>query len=47
VDNTPNSVLEALANGVPIVSTNVGSVPHIVAHEITALLVPPAEPDRR
>ena len=40
VDNMPNSVLEALASSVPVVSTNVGGIPFLVEHENTALLVP-------
>lgn len=39
-DNMPNSMLEAMASGVPIVSTNVGGVPHLLEPERTALLVP-------
>jgi glycosyltransferase involved in cell wall biosynthesis len=39
VDNFPNSVLEALASAVPVVSTDVGGIPHLVKHGETALLV--------
>jgi glycosyltransferase involved in cell wall biosynthesis len=45
VDNTPNSVLEALACGVAVVSTDVGGVPFLVEDGKTALLVPPRSPE--
>jgi glycosyltransferase involved in cell wall biosynthesis len=43
VDNMPNSVLEALASGAPVVSTNVGGVTYLVEDDVTAVLVPPGD----
>lgn len=45
IDNTPVSVLEAMASGLCIVSTNVGGIPYLLEHERDALLVPPRDPD--
>jgi len=43
IDNTPMSVMEAMALGLAVVSTNVGGIPALVEHERQALLVPPQQ----
>jgi glycosyltransferase involved in cell wall biosynthesis len=44
VDNTPVSVLEAMASGLCIVSTDAGGLADLLRHEEDALLVPPNDP---
>lgn len=45
VDNMPISLLEALAAGVPVVSTRAGGIPYLVTDDVHALLVPIGDSD--
>jgi glycosyltransferase involved in cell wall biosynthesis len=40
-DNSPNIILEAQAAGLPILGSNVGGIPELVAHERNGLLFEP------
>ena len=44
-DNTPISVMEAMACGLCVVSTNVGGIPYLIAEGKDGLLVPPNDPE--
>ncbi|HKP87109.1 MAG TPA: glycosyltransferase family 4 protein, partial [Blastocatellia bacterium] len=39
IDNMPGSVIECFASGLPVVTTDAGGIPYILAHEETGLMV--------
>ena len=44
-DCLPLAVMEALASGLPVVTTTVGALPEAVTHGETGWIVPPSDPD--
>ncbi len=43
-ENQPIAILEAMARGLPVVSTRVGAIPEQVTHGESGLIVPPGDP---
>ena len=44
MDNLPTVIMEAMAAGLPVISTPLGGIPEMVEHEVTGELVPERDP---
>ena len=45
-DGIPVALMEAMAMGVPVISTSVSGIPELVQHGVNGILVPPDDPQR-
>ena len=46
MESLPTTVKEAFFLNIPVVATNVGGIPELIAHDKTGILVPPDNPDK-
>ncbi|MGI8438450.1 MAG: glycosyltransferase [Chthoniobacterales bacterium] len=44
MDNLPTVIMEAMASGLPVVSTTLAGIPEMVEHRVTGELIPPRDP---
>jgi glycosyltransferase involved in cell wall biosynthesis len=44
-EGLPNVIMEAMAQGIPVIATNVGGVPELIQTEVTGLLIEPQNVD--
>jgi glycosyltransferase involved in cell wall biosynthesis len=43
MDNLPTVIMEAMATGLPVVSTNIGGIPEMVIQNATGFLIQPGD----
>jgi glycosyltransferase involved in cell wall biosynthesis len=43
MDNLPTVIMEAMATGLPVISTNIGGIPEMVVQNETGFLVQPGD----
>ena len=44
VEGLPNSLIEAMASGLPVIASSVGNVPSVLQEGVTGLMIPPRNP---
>lgn len=45
-DGIPNVVVEAMCASLPVIATSAGSIPEVIEHGVTGVLVPPGDPQQ-